>query len=829
VDNFLQDIQFGLRLLRKSPGFTLVTILTLALGIGANTVIFSAVNSVLLQSLPFRDPARLVKITFDDPGVGLRDQRFSVPEFQDLQSRSGVFEEVSLAMTGGANLTGVEHPVRLELLGVSPNYFSMLGVVPAKGRLFGPQDSAPGMTDGIVISDGLWRRAFGADPNIIGRVVLLDDDPSPIVGVLPPGFRHPGRTVVNDVDVWVAGQYNADPFPRQVRGARIFEGAIGRLKPGITLQEAQSRLSVMAVQVRSDFATDYPSNSTWTVRLLPLQESLVGNVRPTLVVLMGAVILVVLIASVNIANLLLARASARRREISMRLALGAGRRRIVVQVLTESLLLSVIAGAVGVLTAQIALRGVIQFVPFRIPRQTEIGIDWVVLGFATLLSILTGLLFGLAPAIQSTRTPPLLALREGARGSGYSRKTHRFRRLLINAQLAIAVVLMIGAGLLLRTFWRLLDEDPGFNSNHVVVSSIRLPVRDDPKLSSYLSIDQQARFARESLRQLRAIPGVEVAALVSDLPGAPAANNTDLIIEDIPSDSSQKLAAEVIRVSPDFFRTLQTPIARGRFFEESDEADRLPVAIVDEATAAHYWPNRDAIGRRLRLSQPCTFSSGCQDASQQWLTVVGIVRNIKYDGLDVNGVPHIYTPVYQQGGRLVSLVLRTPLAPALLESQIRGAMHTVDPSLPVFNIRSLDDVMDASLAQRRFSAELVGVFAAIALLLASLGIYGLLAYLVGQRSQEIGVRIALGAQRGHILRQVVGQGAFLAAVGVGTGLVLAAITAPAISVLLYGIRAFDPFVFLAVPSILLCVSLAASYFPARRAAKISPITALREG
>jgi predicted permease len=815
----IQDIRYGLRLLRKSPGFTAVAILTLALGIGANTVIFSVINSVLLHSLPFRDPGSLVKVSLDDPGVGLVDIQSSVPEWKDLQTRPGVFDDVVLIGGGSVNLTGSKEPERLEFVNVTPNYFTMLGARPQIGRLFGPQDFALGFAEAAVISDGLWRRGFGKDPNILGKGVRLDNDLYTIVGVLPPEFRHPGRTVATDVEVWLTSGFSAAPAPPPARGTKVGL-LIGRLKPGVTLAEAQAKLNVISTEIRRDFASDYPAKSQWTVHLIPMQESLVGKVRPILVVLMGAVILVILIASVNIANLLLARAAGRQREISMRLALGASPSRVVRQLLTESIILSLIAGIFGILTAEFILNFVIRFVPFHIPRQNEITIDWLVLGFATLVSFITGLVFGLFPARQAARPDLTGALREGARGSGYSTKTHRMRGLLIVAEMAFTVMLMVGAGLLMRTFWRLLQEDPGFNTANVVVSSIWLPVPNDPALDPYRGIAKQAPFVQELLRRTRAIPGIEMAAVTSDLPGGPPERSTDLIIEDMPVGFAEKLSAEVVRVSPDYFKIIQTPLLRGRFFLESDQASGVPVAIIDEGTARRFWPNSYAVGRRLGLGQYSPFP---------WFTVVGIIKNIKQDGLDINGVPHIYTSVLQDRGRTLNLVVRTSVAPFVLEGQIRSGIQSIDPGLPVYNVRSLNEVMETSLAQRRFSAELVGAFAVMALLLACVGIYGLLAYLVGQRSQEIGVRIALGAQRGHILKMILGQGGFLAGTGIFVGLILAALIAPLLSSLFYGIHAVDPIVFLAVPLILLLVSFAASYFPARRASKISPTVALHEG
>ena len=477
MEILFNDIRYAFRIMRKSPGFTLIIILTLALGIGANTSIFSIVNAVLLRSLPYYDPSRLVKITFNNPGIGLRDIRFSVPEWEDLKSRAGVFEEVSVVWPGSTNLTGArQQPERLELLGVSPNYFSMLGASPQIGRLFGSQDFALGFAEAAVISDGLWRRSYGGDPNILGKRLKLDNDPYTIVGVLPAGFRHPGKTVAKDVEVWVTCGFSADPYPKPARNVRVLPGAIGRLKPGIDVTQAQARLTAMASELRTDFPNDYPPEAKWSIEIQPLQDSLVGNVRPQLLVLMAAVVLVVLIASVNIANLLLARASGRQREMALRMALGAGRFRMVRQMLTESLVLSLIAGVAGVLAAKLTLSFIIRFVPASVPRLAEVGVDRTVLLFALLISIFTGIIFGLAPAFQAMKADMTAAIREGAQGSGSSAKTFRLRSLLIVSELALAVVLMVGAGLLLRTFWGLLQENPGFNPSRVVTASFWLPI-----------------------------------------------------------------------------------------------------------------------------------------------------------------------------------------------------------------------------------------------------------------------------------------------------------------------------------------------------------------
>src|ERR1700688_568938 len=459
MEALLQDVRYGLRMLVKKPTFTIVAVLTLALGVGANTAIFSIVNAVLLRPLPFRDADRLVRIFFNEPGVGLRDVQFSKPELDDLQTRAGVFEDVTPIFEGSENLTGAGQPERVEGVNGSFSYFSMLGVIPQIGRLYGPQDFAPGFAPQAGISDGLWRRAYGADPNVLGRTIRIDGDPLTIIGVLPRGFRHPGPTTSGEAEVFAAGGFSGDPFPPPIRANRVLINGIGRLKPGVTREQAQTRLTAMAAQLRHDFPTDYSPQAQWTIEIQPLQETLVGNVRPMLLVLLGAVILIVFIVSLNIANLLLARASGRQQEMAVRLALGASRGRMVRQMLTESMLLSLIGGAAGIATAVGTLGFILRFVPSNVPRLNEVRIDWIVLAFALLISVLTGLVFGLAPALHSAKVALSSAIREGSLGSGYSTKTGRLRDVLIVSELAFAVILMVGAGLLLRTLRDLLQED----------------------------------------------------------------------------------------------------------------------------------------------------------------------------------------------------------------------------------------------------------------------------------------------------------------------------------------------------------------------------------
>jgi len=826
MGTLLQDVRYGLRMLVKKPTFTIVAVLTLALGVGANTAIFSIVNAVLLRSLPYPDPDRLVRIFFNEPGVGLRDVRFSKPELDDLETRSGVFEDVSPIFEGSEDVTGAGQPERVDGVNGSFSYFSMLGVTPQIGRLFGPQDFVRGFAAEAVISDGLWRRAYGADPHVLGRTIRIDNDPITIIGVLPRGFRHPGPTTSGDAEVFCAGGFSGDPFPPPMRGTRVLVSGIGRLKPGLTLAQAQARLTAMAAQLRHDFPTDYPPQAQWTIEIQPLQETLVGKVRPMLLVLLGAVILIVFIVSLNIANLLLARASGRQQEMAVRSALGASRGRMVRQMLTESMLLSLVGGVAGIATAVGTLGLILRFVPSNVPRLNEVRIDWVVLAFALLISILTGLMFGLAPALHSVKGALSSAIREGGRGSGYSTKTGRLRDVLIVSELAFAVILMVAAGLLLRTLRDLLQENPGFNPAQVVTANVQLPNPNESAADPYHDIPHRATFDRELLRRMKAIPGVELAAITSALPTTNTNPNAvggiaieGFAIEDRPVESSQDLSAERIRISSDYFKVLQTTLLRGRSFNEGDEDGKPLVAIIDESTARKYWPASDPLGRRVRFGR---------DRNKPWTTVVGIVRDIKSDGLDIDGVPHIYVSIYQDNGKRLSVVLRTSLPATQLEPQIRHEIQSIDPGLPVFGVSSMNDVLDRSLASRRFSADLVGGFAGLAVLLASIGIYGLLAYIVGQRSREIGIRMALGARRDDILRMFLRKGVALAGMGIVAGVVFSASTASMMAGLLYGVRPHDPAVFLIVPLLLLGVAALASYLPARRATKVNPMIALRE-
>jgi predicted permease len=815
------DVLYGLRQLKKSPGFAAAVLVTLTIGIGANTAIFSIVESVLLSPLPFPGAARLVRITANNPGLGLRDVSTSAVELDDLRLRSDVFDEVSVVWPVSANLTGAKEPERLELLGVSASYFRMLGASPQIGRLFDKDDEiAQGFSGSAVISDGLWHRSYGGDPSVLGRQLRLDNDLYTIVGVVPPAFRHPGKTVSTDVDAWAAAGFKADPFPKPTRSARGLPGMIGRLKPGLGLEEAQAKVAAFSARLRQDFPADYPPAGRFEFQIQPLRESLVGNVRPMLLVLSAAVLLIIVVASVNIANLLLARASGRQREIAVRLAIGATPGRIVRQLLTESMVLSVLAGGLGLVAARAGENLAVRLLPPEVARLVDVGLNPRVLVFALVVSVLTGAAFGLTPALQAARGDLAGATREGSWGSGTGVKTSRVRGALIVTEMALAVVLMVGAGLLLRTLFSLLKESPGFDPTHVVTAGVWLPVPNDPKADPYSTPAARNNLLRGSLARLRAIPGVEGAATTSALPTTAQTFRVALYVEDRPVESSSDIKAELIVVTPRYFEVMTTGLVRGRLFTEADEAGKQQVALVDESTARRFWGATDPIGKRVRLSQ---------SAAAPWVDVVGVVVDVKHDGLETNGVPHVYRPAYQTGSRIINYVLKTSLPASALEPQVRRAVQSVDPALPIFGVRSMDDVLAASLAARRFSAQLIGAFAVLSLLLACVGVYGLLAFMVGQRSREIGVRMALGARPASILAMFLKSGALFAGVGCGLGLVLSAFAAPAIASQLYGVKPFDPAVFVGVPLVLLLVAFAASVLPARRAAGLDPILVLREG
>ena len=815
------DLRYAARMLRNKPSFTAVAIITLSLGIGANTAIFSVVDAVLLRPLPFPKPENIVLVRDDLSGRQVENVGLSVDELKDLQERSGIFEQVSAVWPIDANLTGSDRPERIEVLAVSPNYFSLLGASASLGRVFGPQDQTPGFAEGVVISDGLWHRLFGSDQNVLGRKVYIDSDLYTIVGVMPPDFRHPGRTLRNEVEMWVTSGYAANPFSTPVRNQRLLPGAIARIKPDLTVQQAQAKLDSFVANLRNEFPNDYPPEIGWTVKLLPARQALVGNVRTTLLMLLGAVGLVLLIGCVNIANLLLARSSGRQREMAIRLAMGAGRGRLTRQLLTESLLLSFLGGAAA-LVIVVALKNVLLgLVPPDTPRLNEVGVNPSVLLFVFLISTLTGLLFGLIPALQASRPDLVGNLKEGSQGAGSGAHHQRFRSALVVVEFALSLVLMIAAGLLLRSFARLMDVNPGFDSSHVLLARIWLPVPNNPDRDPYRPPAKRAAFVKEVLRRASALPGVQYAAIGGG-GGVPLLDQNRpgvFTIEDQPAIDANRPRTKFSSVSADYFRVLGTPLIRGRFFEPSDDEQAPRVALIDEALAHRFFANTDPLGRRIK--------PGPRESNAPWMTITGVVGNIKTDGFDQPDQPHLYVPILQNPGYAMAVYVRTEGNPAALTQPLRQQVQAADPNLPLFGEQTMDDLVSASLAQRRFGMRVVALFGVLALLLAGIGIYGVMAYSVNQRTREIGIRLALGASTGTILRWLLQQGMRLTLIGVGVGLLGALALTRLLRGLLFGIAPTDVVTYASLTVLLAVVALLACYIPARRATKVDPLVALR--
>jgi len=809
-------------MLRSNLGFTLVAVLTLAFGIGANTAIFSVVNAVVLRPLPFPKPEQIVIIRDDLTGRQIEDVGLSVDELKDLQERSGVFEQVSAVWPVDANLTGSERPERIELLAVSPNYFALLGAHAQLGRVFGPEEQqAKGFAEGVVISDGLWKRLYGSDPNVLGRKVYADTDLYTIIGVMPPEFRHPGKTLRNEVDMWGTAGFSANPFGPPVRAARMLPGAIGRLKDGIDINQAQAKLDGLVAQLQTEFPKEYPPQAGWSIRVLSAHQQLVGNVQTILYVVLAAVGLVLLIGCVNLANLMLARSSGRRREMAIRLALGASRRRLVVQLLTESLLLSFIGGALALVVLAVLLKGFVQFIPPDIPRLNEIHINLTVLGFVFVISTITGLLFGLFPALQASRPDVVSNLKDGSFGSGFGLATHRFRSGLVVLEFALSLILMIAAGLLLRSFGRLLDVNPGFNPDNVLLTRVWLPVPNNPELDPYRDPLKRAGFIKELLQKVSAIPGVRNAAISNGtaVPLVGPHNSGGFTIEGDAVTNNAIPTAQVGLVSPDYFRTMETPLKRGRFFTDADDRQAPQVVLIDEALAARYFSNRDPVGLRIKRGGPAS--------EAPWMTIVGLVGNIKSDGFDKPDQPHLYFPIFQNPAYAMAIYLRTDVAPLTVTQSVREQVRSLDRDLPVFGERTMSQVAAESVSRRRFAMQLVGLFGILALLLAAVGIYGVIAYSVTQRTREIGIRVALGASRSAILRWVLKQGMVLTIAGVVIGLVGALALTRLLRSLLFGVGPTDLVTYGALAVLLTIVALIACYVPARRATKVDPLIALR--
>jgi predicted permease len=827
AEDFLVDLRHALRMLHRAPGFSLIAIATMALGVGATTAIYSVVDATLLHPLPYPHPGELVRLEANLPGVGAHDVGISIPELRDLQ-HSGIFQNVSLSFFGSDNLTGSGQPMRVAGRSVSPSYFAVLGVDAQLGRTFDPHDATPGFNDEVVISDGLWKDAFGADPHILGRSLRIDNDLVHVVGVMPAGFRDQGQTREEvGTQLWAAAGFFGPPAPPPMRGTRLPFETIARLQPGLSPEAAQERLDVLVASSKTQYPADYPSQGAWTLHITPLTETLVGSVRPSLMLLFGAVGLVLLISCVNVANLLLARASARGREIAVRQALGAARMRLIRQLLTESLLLFVLGGITGFAVLFCARKFLLQFVPESLPRLNDISVSWGVLAFALVVSVAAGTVFGLAPAWLTSRLDLTSTLRQEGRGSYGSRRRSRLRHVLVIGELALSLVLMVAAGLLLRSFWDLYEVQLGFTPTRVVAVQTTLPNPNDPTTDIYRTATQEGVMLREVLRRTRTLPGVEESA-VSDRAAIPLGHGQSdrrmipLALEGQEQQSSQPPLIDTLIVSPEYFHVLGMTLLRGRLFVDQDLEATPLIAVINQTAASTYWPNQDPIGKRVHLL------GRLGRARPDWTTVVGVIADARTESLADAGIPQMYVDIYQRPFKFLAFYLRGQVDPAGVFEQVRTQIQAVDPELPVFRSESLDDILSSSLSVRRFSMEMVALFAGTALLLAGLGIYGTISFLVNEQSREIAIRLALGAQRRNIFRMVLHQGLTLAAAGAGLGLVGALIVSRLMAGLLYGISPYDLSTFAGVTVVLTAVAMAASYAPALRAMRlgVDPITTL---
>jgi predicted permease len=832
IENLLFDLRYAVRMLLRSPGFSFIAIATMALGVGATTAIYSVIDATLLHPLPYPNPGELVRIQDDLSGVGAQDVGISVPEWRDLQS-SGIFQSVSVSGTGAdVNLTGSEQPERLSYKHVSPNYFAVFGVDAQLGRTFDPHDATPGFNLEAVISDELWRREFGADPHIVGKALRLDNDVYHVVGVMPRGFRDLGSTSEErKTETWLAAGMAGLPFPPPLRGTRIQSRVVGRLKPGLTIGAAQGHLDALVESLKKQYPAEYPAQAAWTVRLSPLSESVVGSVRRSLILLFGAVGLVLLISCVNVANLLLARASVRGREVAVRQALGATRARLIRQFLTESLLLFLLGGIAGFAILFFTRKFLLGLIPDTLPHLSDISINWGVLVFALAVSVAAGTVFGLAPAWLMSRFDLIGTLRQEGRGSIGSLGRSRARQILVISELALSLVLMVAAGLLLRSFWDLFKVQPGFNPDRVMAIQTWLPGPNDPSADIYRTATQESVLLREILRRSRTLPGVEESG-VGDVAALPLGHSHPSplpLIREGPNtnDDTMDNGAPMIDspiVSPEYFHVLGMPLLRGRLFSDQDLESTPQVAVINQAAARTYWPNQDPLGKRvrLRLDTRETLSS----AQPAWTTIVGVIADARTESLADLAIPQIYRSVYQRPTKDLNIFLRGQLDPIAISAQVREQIQSVDPELPVFHAVTLDDVLSTSLSVRRFSMEMVAFFAGTALLLAGLGIYGTISYVVNEQRREIAIRLALGAQRGDILKMVLRRGLGLAAAGAGLGVTGALIVSHLMAGLLYGVSPTDPPIFAGVTLVLTAVALAASYIPALRAMRLDPITTL---
>ena len=803
--DFWNDLRYAIRLQRKNPGFTIVAVIALALGIGANTAIFSVVNTVLLRPLPYKDPERLVMVWEEATKAGYPQDTPAAANFVDWRTQNQTFEGMAAITDDSFNLTGTGDPERLEGQRVSTDLFPLFGVEPQIGRVFTAAEDQPGNERVVLLSYGLWQRRFGGDAGIVGKTLQLNGAGYTVVGVMPARFQFP----TPDDEVWVPVAFTQEDAANR---NRHYLRVVGRLKPGVSLAQAQADMSTIATRLQQQYPE---TNTDLGAVITPLHEHLVGDIRPALLILLGAVGLVLLIACANVANLLLARAAVRQKEIAVRVALGARRSRLIRQFLTESVSLSLLGGFVGLVISYVGLIVLKAFIPENISQARAISIDYKVLGFTLLVSVLTGLIFGLAPALQSIRFNQAETLKEGGRDAATGGSGKRLRSLLVMAEVAISLVLLIGAGLLINSFLRLRNVDPGFRAENLLTMKIVLP---EPKYEKKV---QRSAFYTDVIQRVQSLPGVRSAAVTTNLPLYRQGNSISIGIEGRPAPPPGQEDIIVTRIiSPGYFDTMSIPLLKGRPLTDQDTDDSPNVVVISEGMARRYWPGEEAIGKRIAV--------GRVKSQEDWIQVVGVVKDVRQFELTADPKPQMYLTHRQFGFfDAQDLVVKTDVDSASMASAVRKAVWEIDKDQPVSNIRTMETILADSIARQRFSMLLLAIFASVALVLAAVGIYGMMSYSVAQRTHEIGIRMALGAQTSAVLKLAVGYGLKLVGAGIVIGLIASFALTRVMSTLLFGVTATDPTTFTLISVLLIAVAAIASYVPARRATRVNPIIALR--
>jgi putative ABC transport system permease protein len=812
METLLSDIKYGLRLIIKNPVFSLVVVIALALGIGANTAIFSVLNAVLLKPLPYKDSERLVMMWQRFTGIGVpKDQNWtSPPEFDDVRRYQSAFSDIAAMQGASFTILVGDRPERILGQFVSPGFFKMLGVEAFRGRTFLPEEEHQGKEAVAVVSHGLWQRRFASDQGLVGRTLNMNGRPYQIIGIAPPGFRDP---VQQDAEMWAALSFTNQQLTQQ-RGSHGLL-VIGRIKPELTLEQARADMARVSERI-IEGAPDYPyTKFGYRVLINPLLEESVGDIRPALMMLMGSVALVLLIACTNVANLLLVRASAREREVGIRTALGAGRGRLIRQMLTESVVLSLVGASVGIALANFGVSLLAAMAAQSFPRLAETQIDVTALTFTMVVALATGILFGLFPAFQSARVATQDVLKESSQAATAGRGRLRLRRVLVAAEVALSLLLLVGAGLLIKSFIQLQRVDPGFDPSGVLTMRMVVPA------ARYSQPDQVRNFYRDVLRRVSVLPGVKMVGANNGLPlsGAGGSGTTTIDNPAFPDDRGTP-EADQRTVTPGYFETMGMKMVSGRMFDERDNETSQPVAIIDETMVRTFWPNEDPLGKRIKR--------GGRQSTQPWLTIVGVVRHVRYRTLEEPSRVQLYLPHAQAPTTGMSLAIKTDLDPRTLSNSVQREVIAVDQEQPVWAVRTMDELMATSVMRRQLIMTLLTLFAGIALMLAAVGIYGVISYWMTQRSHEIGIRVAIGANRLDVLKMVLGQSMSVVLIGVVIGLVGAVALTRVMSTLLYDVSATDAATFAMYSAVLILVSLLASYLPARRATRIDPVTMLRQ-